>query len=108
MIVDKYGRVGGSIDLAVLADMYADCDDDDLRDHYRQVAADHGLDLEASDEPANDAEPTEPEAEAGDQAPPRAGAGSGRDVWAAYAESRGVEVSDDMTRDEIIAAVEEE
>ena len=39
-------------------------------------------------------------------APPRAGKGSGRAEWAAYAESVGVQVDDDATRDEIIAAVD--
>jgi hypothetical protein len=50
VIVDKYGRVAGSIDLATLAQMYAECDDDDLKAHYRQVAAENGLDLEAETE----------------------------------------------------------
>lgn len=45
MIVDKYGRVAGSIDLATLAQMYAQSDDDELKAHYRQVAAENGLDL---------------------------------------------------------------
>jgi len=106
MIVDKYGRVAGSIDLAALAQMYAQTDDDDLKAHYRQVAAENGLDLEAEETAEPEAE-AEPEPEPEDQAPPRAGKGSGRDEWAAYAESVGVEVTDDMTRDEIIAAVEE-
>jgi hypothetical protein len=104
VIIDKYGRVAGSIDLAALAQMYAQTDDNDLKAHYRQVAAESGVDLEA--EEATEPEP-EPEPEPEDQAPPRAGPGSGRDAWAAYAESKGVDVSDDMTRDEIIAAVEE-
>jgi hypothetical protein len=39
-------------------------------------------------------------------APPKAGAGSSRDAWVAYAESKGVTVTDDMTRDDIVAAVE--
>lgn len=38
--------------------------------------------------------------------PPKSGAGSGRDEWVAYAESLGIEVSADDTRDDIIAAVE--
>lgn len=38
--------------------------------------------------------------------PPRSGAGSGRDAWAAYAGRRGVPVTDDMSRDDIAAAVE--
>lgn len=58
MIVDKYGRVAGSIDLATLAQMYADTDDDELREHYRQVAAESGVDLEPTEasepEPAPD------------------------------------------------------
>jgi hypothetical protein len=36
--------------------------------------------------------------------PPQAGAGSGRDVWADYAEQNGVDVHDDWKRDQIIAA----
>lgn len=60
MIVDKYGRVAGSIDLATLAQMYADTDDDDLRAHYREVAAESGVDLGA-------AEPAEPEPEPDDR-----------------------------------------
>jgi hypothetical protein len=108
MIVDKYGRVAGSIDLAALAQMYAECDDDDLKDHYRQVAAESGLDLETGETLAVEPEPEpEPEPESESQAPPRAGKGSGREEWAAYAESVGVEVTDDMTRDEIIEATEE-
>lgn len=39
-------------------------------------------------------------------APPRAGKGSGRDEWAAYAASLGLELPDDAGRDEIIAAVD--
>jgi hypothetical protein len=110
MIVDKYGRVAGSIDLAALAEMYAQTDDDDLRAHYREVAAESGVDLEASSEPElpePDDVPTTGAPEVVDQAPPRGGPGSDRDAWAAYAEANGVEVTDDMTRDEIIAAVEE-
>lgn len=38
--------------------------------------------------------------------PPRSGAGSGRDAWAAYAAARGLEVSPDAGRDEIVAAVD--
>jgi hypothetical protein len=40
------------------------------------------------------------------EAPPKSGAGSGRDTWADHAAALGIEVDDDMTRDEIIAAVE--
>lgn len=38
--------------------------------------------------------------------PPTSGAGSGRDAWAAYAVARGVEVSEGMSRDDIVAAVD--
>jgi hypothetical protein len=117
VIVDKYGRVAGSIDLATLAQMYVECDDDDLKAHYREVAAENGTDLEATETSTRqNVDFSSPQivdaivndlVELGGQAPPRAGKGSGRDEWVAYAESVGVEVTDDMTRDEIIAAVEE-
>jgi hypothetical protein len=48
-------------------------------------------------------------ANAGDGAvsqPPRVGKGSGRDEWAAYAVQRGMAVTDQMTRDDIVAAVD--
>jgi hypothetical protein len=38
--------------------------------------------------------------------PPESGAGSGRESWAAYADELGVDVTDDMGRDDIIAAVD--
>lgn len=38
--------------------------------------------------------------------PPKRGAGSGKDAWAAYARSKGITVTADMNRDEIIDAVE--
>lgn len=41
-----------------------------------------------------------------DDEPPRAGRGSGRDAWETYADSRGIEVTDDMGRDDIITALE--
>jgi hypothetical protein len=41
-----------------------------------------------------------------DGPPPKVGRGSSRDAWAEYATSQGVEVTDDMTRAEIIEAVE--
>jgi hypothetical protein len=43
---------------------------------------------------------------AGPQAPPKVGRGSSRNAWAAYAADQGVDVDDDMTRDDIIEAVE--
>lgn len=38
--------------------------------------------------------------------PPRAGKGSGRDEWAAYASALGVDVDVSASRDDIIAAVD--
>lgn len=38
--------------------------------------------------------------------PPRGGSGSGVDAWRDYAALTGVEVDDDMNRDDIIAAVD--
>jgi hypothetical protein len=58
---------------------------------------------EAEEEPA---EAEEEPAEVESTAPPMGGPGSGRDAWVAYAETLGVEVTDDMTRDDIVAAVE--
>lgn len=42
----------------------------------------------------------------GESEPPRHGAGSSREAWADYASSQGVEVSEDDSRDDIIAKVE--
>ena len=82
---------------------------------------DDGADGEASvtdgDEPEDDgaetpvdSEHTEtPEGEQpteGDDAPPRSGAGSGVGAWAKHARALGVPVTDDMSRDDIIAAVD--
>jgi hypothetical protein len=57
MIVDKDGRVAGSIDLAALAQLYAQTDDDDLKAHYREVAADSGVELDSADVPEAEPEP---------------------------------------------------
>lgn len=47
----------------------------------------------------------ETEAPGGDGPPPRAGAGSNRDAWVEFAESRGVHVDEDEKRDDIVAAL---
>ena len=39
--------------------------------------------------------------------PPKAGPGSSRDAWSGYATVQGIDVDDDMGRDDIIAAVGE-
>lgn len=38
--------------------------------------------------------------------PPRGGAGSGKEAWAAYAASKDVQVPPDATRDDIVVALE--
>lgn len=40
MIIDKYGRVAGSIDLARVAELFAETDDEDLKAHYLEVLGD--------------------------------------------------------------------
>lgn len=52
-------------------------------------------------------DPSRPPEDASPAEPPRAGKGSGRDVWAAYAASRGVEVPGDASRDDIVSALTE-
>lgn len=39
--------------------------------------------------------------------PPKAGAGSSKDAWAAYASEQGVDVEADASRDQIIQAVQD-
>ena len=121
---DKSELFGGSVDRSKLEEMKAAAGDDPER--QAQVAAvqaqvDAVAESDAAAEKAREdalaaqqpqpAEPTATEAPAAatttTEAPPRAGAGSGRDAWADYAESRGVTVTEDMTRDEIIEACEE-
>jgi hypothetical protein len=67
----------------------------------------------ADDQPGDDQD----EDEDGDQGgagtggevkrPGKSGPGSGRDEWAAYAQSRGLQVGDQMSRNDIMAAVDE-
>lgn len=65
-------------------------------------------DAAADDESA----PVEPEEDDVDVSPvavdepPRAGRGSSRDAWVTYAGSVGVSVTEDMSRDDVIAAVD--
>jgi len=47
-----------------------------------------------------------PPAEDPDEEPPRGGAGSGKDVWRAYAERLGLEVPAEADRDDIVALVD--
>jgi hypothetical protein len=129
---DDSSVFGGSVDRSKLEDMKAAAGDDPVRqaqvaevqaqvdavaesDAAAEKAREDALaaqnpqqaDEQSADESAAPEPAAEPVTVTESGAPPRAGAGSGRDVWAAYAESRGVEVTEDMTRDEIIEAVEE-
>lgn len=68
-----------------------------------------GVVPEVQAEPVVPAVPVATSAPAVDEVkvPPRRGAGSGRDAWAAYAADKGVEVTADLkNRDDIIAACE--
>lgn len=72
----------------------------------RFFAAGESPDSEFADQITN---PNAWDADVADEAaagpPPQSGKGSGRDAWVVYAESKGVAVSDDATRDDVIAAV---
>lgn len=46
------------------------------------------------------------ESAGGDGPPPQSGKGSGKDAWHAYAAASGVEVDDDASREDVIAALE--
>lgn len=62
-----------------------------------------------TDDPGDDAAVADEPADGGghDGPPPRAGKGARVEAWHAYAASIGVDVPDDATRDEIIAAVDD-
>ena len=85
MEISEEGYVGGSIDRTQLAELYANAADDDLKAHYEQVGAEHGLVVEdgklvdqpayslrdysaeaeaPAEEAAEEEAPAEPEAEA--------------------------------------------
>lgn len=59
---------------------------------------------EQAEEPAVAPEPRAPDSTESSE-PPRAGAGSSRDAWVAFAASRGVHVEDEDKRDDIITAL---
>ena len=104
MITDKYGRVAGSIDLATLADMYAQATDDELKAHYRQVAAENGLDLEqATEPPAAEAEP----APSGPEEPEQPEEAD-YEALKAHAEQLGIKVDGRWGADRLRAEIEAE
>lgn len=67
------------------------------------------VELDESDEPVDEGGPVDPVDPVDDRPkpPPKHGAGSGRDAWAAYAADSQVEVAENATRDQIIQALDE-
>ena len=63
-----------------------------------------GVDASQDGNPASDGDGAAPTP--GDGRPPKTGQGSSREVWAAYAAVRGLDVPAEATKAEIIAAVE--
>lgn len=57
---------------------------------------------------SNDADDDAPELESGEGGgiPPKSGRGSGAQAWADYAQANGVDVDEDASKDDIIAALE--
>lgn len=70
---------------------------DDVPANHAKLIGDHAW---ASDSDADDAG-----SGGSDSAPPRAGRGSGRDAWAAFADGK-VDVDDDDSRDDIVGKLE--
>lgn len=55
----------------------------------------------------SDTETPEPTADAtAGEPPPKAGRGSNREAWVAYAQASGVQVDDDASRDDVVAALD--
>jgi hypothetical protein len=59
-----------------------------------------------ADDTAEAPQETKPATTGASERPPKAGTGSGRDAWVAYAEGLGIEVTDEMGRDEIVELVD--
>jgi len=79
----------------------------DGREHlFEDISAARTYQVAEAAVPVVEEEPVAEEPVVEDEAPPKAGAGSSRDAWVEYAGSKGVEVTDDMTRDDIVEAVE--
>jgi hypothetical protein len=116
MHISDEGLVAGSVNRTELAAAYEAATDDAVKANLAAAGAEHGMYVEGDklidpSEPvlAPESEDLEvlDEEEAGPSAPPLGGPGSGRDAWVAWAEHLGVEVTDDMTRDDIVAAIDE-
>jgi hypothetical protein len=114
MHISDEGLVAGSVNRSQLVAAYADATDETVKANLEAAGVENGMYVEDGklvdpSEPVLNPAPTE-EAEVepeGPVAPPLGGPGSGRDAWVAWAESQGVEVTEDMTRDDIIAATTE-
>jgi hypothetical protein len=116
--ISDEGLVAGSVNRSELAAAYSEATDDAVKANLAAVGAENGMVVEGGQlvDPSEEAPPTspettdedetEPEGSAGPAAPPLGGPGSGRDAWAAWAEHLGVEVTEDMTRDDIVAAID--
>lgn len=65
-----------------------------------------GSQAQAEDVEAEADADADAEADAEVEVPPKGGAGSGVQVWARYAQSKNVELTEGMTRDDIVAACE--
>jgi len=112
MPISDEGLVSGSVNRAELAAAYAAATDDAVKANLAAAGAEHGMYVEG-DELVDSSAPPEAEAEAeaetadaeGPTAPPLGGPGSGRDAWVAWADHLGVEVTEDMSRDDIVAAI---
>lgn len=116
MHISEEGLVSGSVIRAELVAAYNEATDEAVRANLAAAGAEHGLVVDGgrmvdpSAEPEPEPEPENESEAAGEELsdePPRSGPGSGKEAWVAYAENVGVEVTDDMTRDDIIAAVDE-
>lgn len=63
--------------------------------------------VDDTDDQYDDVEEDDSESTVAPPVPPKSGTGSGRDAWAAYASAYSVDVTDDMSRDDIFAALDE-
>lgn len=88
---------------AVELDDPAITEDDQDPGSAGELGTDEGEGTQAGAPPGDETAQPEPD---GVGEPPRTGRGSGREPWARYAHAAGVHISDDMNRDDIIAAVD--
>ena len=106
MIVDKYGRVGGSIDFAQVAELLAQTEDEDLKAHYLEVLGEQVTPaaedvLVQTEEPALEPEPAPEVAE-----PTKPAAADPKAAWVDWAVSLGADrdEAEATTKADLIAA----